>query len=102
MSEQSAIKHSKSTKETKEEVVKQAQSQQYRHQSVCTMFITNNYTSFHLWWEENLVKYQKVLKYYVHDCSYTGLWIMYANLCQQNEILKKVITTKDTHAENTR
>ena len=33
-----------------------------------TMFITNNHTSFHLWRKENLVKHQKVLKYYVHDC----------------------------------
>ena len=23
------------------------------------MFITNNYASFHLWWKENLEKYQK-------------------------------------------
>ena len=33
MSKQSAITRSKSTKETQEEDVKQAQSQQYRHQS---------------------------------------------------------------------
>ena len=33
MSKQSAFTRSKSTKETQEEVVKQAQSQQYRHQS---------------------------------------------------------------------
>ena len=33
MSKQSAITHSKSIKETQEEAVKQAQSQQYRHQS---------------------------------------------------------------------
>ena len=32
------------------------------------MFITNNHASFHLWWNENLVKYQKVSKYYVYDC----------------------------------
>ena len=31
------------------------------------MFITNNYASFHVWWKENLVKYQKVSKYYDHD-----------------------------------
>ena len=34
------------------------------------MFITNNRASFHLWWKENLVKHQKVSKYYNHDCSY--------------------------------
>ena len=33
MSKQLAITHSKPTKETKEETVKQAQSQQYGHQS---------------------------------------------------------------------
>ena len=29
-------------------------------------FITNNRASFHLWWEENLLK---ISKYYEHDCS---------------------------------
>ena len=33
------------------------------------MFITNNHDSFHLWWNENLVKHQKVSKYYDQDCS---------------------------------
>ena len=33
------------------------------------MFCTNNHTLFHLWWKENLVKCQKVWKYYVHGCS---------------------------------
>ena len=28
------------------------------------MFIANNRDSFHLWWKENLVKHQKVSKYY--------------------------------------
>ena len=32
------------------------------------MFSTNNHASIHLWSKENLVKYQKVSKYYVHDC----------------------------------
>ena len=31
------------------------------------MFITNNRTSFHLWWKEDLVKYQKVSKYYENN-----------------------------------
>ena len=39
-------------------------------QLVHTMFITNNHASFHLWWKENLVKYQKVSKYYVHHCRH--------------------------------
>ena len=33
------------------------------------MFITNNHALFHLWSKESFVKYQKVSKYYVHDCS---------------------------------
>ena len=37
-------------------------------QLVYTMFISNNRASFHLWWKENLVKHQKVSKYYENDC----------------------------------
>ena len=33
------------------------------------MFITNSHASFDLWWNENSRKYQRVSKYYVHDCS---------------------------------
>ena len=33
-----------------------------------TMFITGNHASFHLWWKENLVKNQKVSKYYIRGC----------------------------------
>ena len=33
------------------------------------MFITNNRASFYLCWKENLVKHQKVSKYYENDCS---------------------------------
>ena len=39
-------------------------------QLVYTMFIGNNRASFHLWWKENLVKHQKVLKYYENDCRH--------------------------------
>ena len=38
-------------------------------QLVYTMFISNNCTLFHLWRKENLVKHQKVSKYYETDCS---------------------------------
>ena len=37
-------------------------------QLVYTLFISNNHPSFHLWWKENLVKHQKVSKYYETDC----------------------------------
>ena len=32
------------------------------------MFVYNNRPSFHSWWKENLVKYQKASKYYETDC----------------------------------
>ena len=35
---------------------------------VYTMFITNNHTSFYLWWKENRVKHQDLSKYYDHEC----------------------------------
>ena len=35
-------------------------------------FITDKHASFHLWWKENLLNYQKVSKYYEHDCKYWG------------------------------
>ena len=31
------------------------------------MFFTNNYALFHLWLKENLVKHQRVSKYYDYD-----------------------------------
>ena len=40
------------------------------------MYITNNHASFHLWWKKSLVKYQKVLKYYVHDCLQNFLLLL--------------------------
>ena len=43
------------------------------------MFITNNHASFHLWLKQNLVKYQEVSKYYVHDCSLKILLALYKN-----------------------
>ena len=56
-------------------------------QLVYTMFISNNHfissnPSFHLWWMENLVKHQKVSKYYETDC---GFWLVkIANLLRAN------------------
>ena len=38
-------------------------------QLVYATFITNNCASFYLWRKDNLVKHQKVTKYYVHDFS---------------------------------
>ena len=35
------------------------------------MFISHNRLSFHLWWNENMVKHRKVPKYYENDCRPT-------------------------------
>ena len=40
-------------------------------QVMYTMFTSNNPASFHLWWKENLVKHQKVSKYYQNYCRFT-------------------------------
>ena len=37
-------------------------------QLVYTIFISNNCTSFHLWWKKKLVKHRKISKYYEIDC----------------------------------
>ena len=42
-------------------------------QLVYAMFISNN-RSFHLWWNENLVKHQNVSKYYENDCGFVFLF----------------------------
>ena len=49
-------------------------------QLVCSMFITNNHGLFHLWWKEDLVKHQKVSKFYDHDCSYITTYTSGDNL----------------------
>ena len=38
------------------------------------MFISNNRASFHLWWKKNLVKNQKVSKYYENDCRFNDIF----------------------------
>ena len=37
-------------------------------QLLYTMFISKNHASFHLCWNQHLVKHQKVSKYYINDC----------------------------------
>ena len=47
-------------------------SMEFRHFPdilVYTMFVSNNRASFHLWWKGNLVKPQKVSKYYENECK---------------------------------
>ena len=38
-------------------------------QLLYTVVVSNNPALFHLWQKENLVKHQKVSKYYENDCS---------------------------------
>ena len=56
-----------------------------------TIFITNNHASFHLWWKENLVKYQKVSEYYVRDCLQNFLllfmFLLKAKIVKSSHIL---------------
>ena len=42
-------------------------------QLVYTMLITYNHASFHLWWKENSVKYQKVAKYFGYNWNFQNL-----------------------------
>ena len=57
------------------------------------MFITNNHASFHLQWEKKkkLGKFQKVLKYYVHDCLQNFLlffmFLLTASIVENSHIL---------------
>ena len=53
-----------------------------------TMFISNNRASFHLWWKENLVKHQKVSKYYE----------MIVNYCLSKENVKVEMRISDDHS----
>ena len=38
------------------------------------MYISNNHASLHFWCKENLVKHQKVSKYYETDCSFKSVY----------------------------
>ena len=39
-----------------------------REATLIYQFVTNNQSLFHLWWKENLVKHQKLSKYYKQGC----------------------------------
>ena len=55
------------------------------------MFISDNRQSFRLWWKENLVKHQKVLKYYQNWLSAKGFLAFYVfiheEICQKQSYL---------------
>ena len=53
------------------------------------MFISNNRSSFHLWWKKNLEKHPKVSKYYETDCRCIWFW-------------QKFFKTKHTYFSNSK
>ena len=55
-----------------------------RKATVIYHVISNNHNSFHLWWKKNLVKHQKVWKYYGQDCRWTF------NIKDKNNSMDKV------------
>ena len=60
-------------------------------QLVYIVFISNNHALFHLWKKKNLVEYQKVSKYYDHDCLQIFLLLFMSlltvSIVQSNHIL---------------
>ena len=64
-------------------------------QLVYTIFISYNRASFHLWWKKNLIKYQKVSKYYESNCRYVyvsnGIYLIIF-WCRIHQTLPKFLT----------
>ena len=65
---------------------------------VYTMFINNNRTSFHLWWKRNLVKDQKVSKYYENNCRFNGVYYR-DNLPDKIKAGAKDVINLDEHSD---
>ena len=62
---------------------------------VYTIFITNNHASFHSRWKENLVKYQKVSKYYENDYSFViGLFFHICFCFESLAVLFRVMNSE--------
>ena len=53
-------------------------------QLVYTVFLGNNRAWFHFWGKENLVKQQKVLKYYENDCLQIFFFAFYVCIDSSN------------------
>ena len=67
---------------------------QFVKQLACTMFISNNRQSFHLWWKENLVNHLKLSKYYETDCLQSFLLLfmllLTAKFAKHSHILARI------------
>ena len=58
------------------------------------MFVSNNCASFHLWWKENLIKHEKILKYYENDCLQNFLmlfmYLLIAKFAKKSHIYARI------------
>ena len=63
--------------------ISQAVQKRFR-QLVYTVFLGNNRASFHFWGKKNLVKQQKVLKYYENDCLQKFFFAFYVCIDSSN------------------
>ena len=72
--------------------------QQLVRQLVYATFISNNRALLHLGWKENLVKHQKVSKYYENDSGYQiSLWTV---LNFETKFAKRVFSVKNEKNEH--
>ena len=58
------------------------------------MYINNNHTSFHLWWQEYLLKHKQVSRYYENDCRSVLLKVMNTEVFNNFEEIRK---KRDNH-----
>ena len=56
-------------------------------------FITNNHTSFHLRWKEDLFNHQKISKYYEHDCRSVQIYGT-GNIISPHFVLMSILSFK--------
>ena len=63
-------------------------------QVLYTMFVSNNLASFQFWWKENLVKHQKVSKYYEDDCRFITEIVMLKHSSQYRKAVSCEATPK--------
>ena len=55
------------------------------------MFISNNHASFHLLLEQNLIRYQKVSKYYDHDYTLLTPVILFSTSVNAAVVAKSAV-----------
>ena len=76
-------------------------------EATCIYHVCNNCASFHSWWKENLVKHERVSKYYENDCSsfLFGTFCRSRSGClkKQEKTLSRLVQKRFsfTHIQNT-